>query len=283
MEDAASQIEVALGPIDVWVNAAMASVFSPVHELQAEEVRRVAAVTYLGSVNGILAALRRMRPRDAGTIVQVGSALVYRAIPLQASYCGSKFAIRGFVDSLRCELLHEQSGVRITTVHMPALNTPQFGSVRSRLPFHPQPVPPIYQPELAAEAIVWAAGHPRREYWIGYPTVGAILVNHIVPGVLDRYLARTNIKAQRSDMQSRPGAPTISRNPSQVRKVSTASSTSRRRAEASRADSACTASSPSKPPQLLSRLWPAGAPEPTRLPHSSPHEARSLASGAQRS
>ena len=163
MEDAASQIEVALGPIDVWVNAAMASVFSPVHELQAEEVRRVAAVTYLGSVNGILTALRRMRHRDAGTIVQVGSALAYRAIPLQASYCGSKFAIRGFVDSLRCELLHEQSGVRITTVHMPALNTPQFGWVRSRLPFHPQPVPPIYQPELAAEAIVWGAGHPRRE------------------------------------------------------------------------------------------------------------------------
>jgi NAD(P)-dependent dehydrogenase (short-subunit alcohol dehydrogenase family) len=160
VEDAASQIEAALGPIDVWVNAAMASVFSPVHELQAEEVRRVAAVTYLGSVNGILAALRRMRPRDAGTIVQVGSALAYRAIPLQASYCGSKFAIRGFVDSLRCELLHEQSGVRITTVHMPALNTPQFGWVRSRLRFHPQPVPPIYQPELAAEAIVWARRPP---------------------------------------------------------------------------------------------------------------------------
>ena len=136
-----------------------------------------------------------MRPRDAGTIVQVGSALAYRAIPLQASYCASKFAIRGFVDSLRCELLHDKSGVRITTVHMPALNTPQFRWVRSRLPFHPQPVPPIYQPEVAARAIVWAARHPRREYWVGYPTVGAILANHFVPGLLDRYLARTNVEA----------------------------------------------------------------------------------------
>ena len=174
VEDAATRIETGLGPIDVWVNSAMTSVFSPVHQLEAAEVRRVAEVTYLGSVNGILAALGRMRPHDAGTIVQVGSALAYRAIPLQASYCASKCAIRGFVDSLRCELLHDESGVRITTVHMPALNTPQFGWVRSRLPFHPQPVPPIYQPEVAAQAIVWAACHPRREYWVGYPTVGAI-------------------------------------------------------------------------------------------------------------
>jgi NAD(P)-dependent dehydrogenase (short-subunit alcohol dehydrogenase family) len=177
----------------------MTSVFSPVHELEADEVRRVAEVTYLGSVNGILAALRRMRARDRGTIVQVGSALAYRAIPLQASYCGSKFAIRGFVDSLRCELLHEGSGVRITSVHMPALNTPQFGWVRSRLPFHPRPVPPIYQPEVAARAIVWAADHPRREYWIGYPTVAAIVANSLVPGVLDRYLAGTNFQAQQTD------------------------------------------------------------------------------------
>ena len=177
----------------------MTSVFSPVHQLEAEEVRPVAEVTYLGSVNGILAALRRMRPRNAGTIVQVGSALAYRAIPLQASYCGSKFAIRGFVDSLRCELLHEKSAVRITTVHMPALNTPQFGWVRTRLPNHPQPVPPIYQPEVAARAIVWAADHPRREFWVGYPTVGAIVANHLVPGLLDRYLARTNVEAQQTD------------------------------------------------------------------------------------
>ncbi|MDQ6947470.1 MAG: SDR family oxidoreductase, partial [Actinomycetota bacterium] len=194
-------------PIDVWVNSAMTSVFAPVHQVSAAEVRRVAEVTYLGSVNGILAALKRMRPRNAGTIVQVGSALAYRAIPLQASYCGSKFAIRGFVDSVRCELLHDKSGVRIVSVHMPALNTPQFGWVRARLPFHPQPVPPIYQPEVAARAVVWAAEHPRREYWIGYPTVGAILANHFVPGLLDRYLARTNFQAQQTDLPIEDGRP----------------------------------------------------------------------------
>jgi len=199
VEDAAARIEQELGPIDVWVNSAMASVFSPVAELDADEIRRVTEVTYLGSVNGILAALRRMRPRDRGTIVQVGSALAYRAIPLQASYCASKFAIRGFVDSLRCELLHGASAVRVTTVHMPALNTPQFGWVRSRLPRHPQPVPPIYQPEVGARAIVWAAAHPRREMWVGYPTVGAILANSLAPGLLDRYLARTNVDAQQTD------------------------------------------------------------------------------------
>ncbi len=204
VEDAATRIEETLGPIDVWVNNAMTSVFSPVHELEADEVRRVAEVNYLGSVNGILAALRRMRARDRGTIVQVGSALSYRAIPLQASYCASKFAIRGFVDSLRCELLHDKSGIRVTSVHMPALNTPQFGWVRSRLPFHPQPVPPIYQPEVAARTIVWAADHPRREYWVGYPTVGAIGANLFMPGLLDRYLARTNFEAQQTDQPVSP-------------------------------------------------------------------------------
>jgi NAD(P)-dependent dehydrogenase (short-subunit alcohol dehydrogenase family) len=207
VDDAATQIEETLGPIDVWVNSAMTSVFAPVAQLTAEEVRRVTEVTYLGSVNGILSALRRMRPRDRGTIVQVGSALAYRAIPLQASYCGSKHAIRGFVDSLRCELLHDRSGIRITSVHMPALNTPQFGWVRNRLPFHPQPVPPIYQPEVAGRAIVWAADHPRREYWVGYPTVGAIVANSIVPGLLDRYLARTNFQAQQTDMPVAPDRP----------------------------------------------------------------------------
>ena len=207
VDDAATRIEETLGPIDVWVNSAMTSVFAPVAQLTAEEVRRVTEVTYLGSVNGILAALRRMRPRDRGTIVQVGSALAYRAIPLQASYCGSKHAIRGFVDSLRCELLHDRSGIRITSVHMPALNTPQFGWVRNRLPFHPQPVPPIYQPEVAGRAIVWAADHPRREYWVGYPTVGAIVANSIVPGLLDRYLARTNFQAQQTDMPVAPDRP----------------------------------------------------------------------------
>ncbi|HEX3622941.1 MAG TPA: SDR family oxidoreductase [Acidimicrobiales bacterium] len=207
VEEAAARIERDLGPINVWVNNAMTSVFSPVAELDADEVRRVTEVTYLGSVNGILAALRRMRPRDRGTILQVGSALAYRAIPLQASYCGSKFAIRGFVDSLRCELLHDGSGVRVTTVHMPALNTPQFGWVRSRLPRHPQPVPPIYEPEVAARAIVWAADHPRREMWVGYPTVGAIVANAVVPGLLDRYLARTNFDAQQTDRPVSPDRP----------------------------------------------------------------------------
>jgi NAD(P)-dependent dehydrogenase (short-subunit alcohol dehydrogenase family) len=207
VDDAATQIEETLGPIDVWVNSAMTSVFSPVAQLTPEEVKRVAEVTYLGSVNGILAALRRMRPRDRGTIVQVGSALAYRAIPLQASYCGSKHAIRGFVDSLRCELLHDRSGIRITSVHLPALNTPQFGWVRSRLPFNPQPVPPIYQPEVAGRAIVWAADHPRREYWVGYPTVGTILANSFMPGVLDRYLAKTNFQAQQTDMPVGPDRP----------------------------------------------------------------------------
>jgi NADP-dependent 3-hydroxy acid dehydrogenase YdfG len=200
VEAAASRVEDELGPIDVWVNNAMTSVFSPVAELEAEEVRRVSEVNYLGSVNGILAALHRMQRRDRGTIVQVGSALSYRAIPLQAAYCGSKFAIRGFVDSLRCELLHDRSGVRLTQVHLPALNTPQFGWVRSRLPFHPQPVPPIYQPEVAARAIVWASAHPRREYWVGYPTAMTILSNALAPGVLDRYLARTNFEAQQTDI-----------------------------------------------------------------------------------
>ena len=207
VEDATAQIEETLGPIDVWVNCAMTSVFSPVAELTAEEVRRVAEVTYLGSVNGILAALRRMSPRNQGTIVQVGSALAYRAIPLQASYCASKHAIRGFVDSLRCELLHDRSAIRVTSVHLPALNTPQFGWVRNRMPFHPQPVPPIYQPEVAARAIVWAADHPRREYWVAYPTVGTILANAIVPGVLDRYLARTNFQAQQTDRPADPDQP----------------------------------------------------------------------------
>lgn len=199
VESAAARVEEELGPIDVWVNSAMASVFAPVSELAAEEVRRVAEVTYLGSVNGILAALARMRPRNSGTIVQVGSALAYRAIPLQASYCASKFAIRGFVDSLRCELLHDRSGVRVTTVHLPAVNTPQFGWVRTRLPRQPQPVPPIYQPEVAAKAIVWAAHHPRREVWVGGTTVGTILANKLAPGLLDRYLARTNYDAQQTD------------------------------------------------------------------------------------
>ena len=204
VEAAAERVEAELGPIDVWVNNAMTSVFSPVAEVEADEVERVAAVNYLGSVNGVLAALRRMRPRDSGTIVQVGSALAYRAIPLQAAYCGSKFAIRGFVDSLRCELRHDGCDVRVTSVHLPALNTPQFEWVRSRLPRHPQPVPPLYQPEVAARAIEWASRHRRREVWVGAPTMATIVANRLAPGLLDRYLARTGFDAQQMDEPVHP-------------------------------------------------------------------------------
>ena len=199
VEHAASLVEDALGPIDVWVNNAMVSVFSPVAELTAEEVRRVTEVTYLGYVHGTLSALRRMRARDAGTIVQVGSALAYRSIPLQAAYCGAKHAIVGFTESLRVELRAEQSGLRVTHVHLPAVNTPQFDWVRSRLPRRAQPVAPIFQPEVAAKAIVWAAEHAPRELKVGWPTIRAIYANKLVPGLLDRYLARNGIDAQQSD------------------------------------------------------------------------------------
>ena len=207
VDDAAGQIEDALGPIDVWVNAAMTSVLAPVTNLSADEIRRVTDVTYLGSVHGILAALERMRARNAGTIVQVGSALAYRAIPLQASYCGSKFAIRGFVDAVRCELRHDGSAVRVVSVHLPAVNTPQFEWVRSRMPRHPRPVAPVYQPEVAARAIVWAADHERREVWVGASAVGTILGAMVGPGLLDRYLARTAYDAQQTDEHIRPDRP----------------------------------------------------------------------------
>ncbi len=199
VEHAATLVEDHFGPIDVWVNVAMVSVFSPVHQLEADEVRRVSEVTYLGSVNGILAALRRMRARDRGSIVQVGSALAYRAIPLQASYCGAKFAIRGFVDSLRCELAHEHSNVRVTTVHLPGLNTPQFSWVRTRLERHPRPVAPVYRPEVAARAVVWASEHRRREVFVGGSTVATVLANKVAPGIVDQYLARTSVDAQQMD------------------------------------------------------------------------------------
>jgi NAD(P)-dependent dehydrogenase (short-subunit alcohol dehydrogenase family) len=199
VEAAAARAEAELGPIDVWVNDAMLSVFTPVAQLEPDELRRVTEATYLGTAYGTMAALRRMLPRDRGVIVQVGSALAYRAIPLQAAYCGAKHAIEGFTESLRCELLHDESNVRVTMVQLPALNTPHFGVVRSRLPRHPQPVPPIFQPEVAARAIVWAAEHPRRELWVGGSTAKAILANRVVPGLLDRYLARTGYDAQQTD------------------------------------------------------------------------------------
>jgi short-subunit dehydrogenase len=199
VERAAAEIEETLGPIDVWVNDAMATVLAPVHEISAEEFERATRVTYLGTVHGTMAALARMRRRNRGAIVQVGSALAYRAIPLQAPYCGAKFAIRGFTDSLRTELLHEGSHVWITMVQLPAVNTPQFEWCLTRMPHHPQPVPPVFQPEVPAEAVYWAAHHRRRELWVGHSTIKAILASYLVPSLADRYLARTGYDAQQMD------------------------------------------------------------------------------------
>ena len=208
VEDAARRVEDKLGPIDIWVNDAMASVFSPIKKMTAEDFRRVTEVTYLGYVYGTLAALKRMLPRDHGTIVQVGSALAYRSIPLQAAYCAAKHAALGFHSSLRTELLHDKSKVRTTMVQMPALNTPQFGWVKSRLPRKAQPVPPIFQPEVAARAIYYAAHHPqRREYYVGHSTMQAIIGNKLAPSLLDRYLARTGYDAQQHDGREDPNRP----------------------------------------------------------------------------
>ncbi|HEY3661877.1 MAG TPA: SDR family oxidoreductase [Chthoniobacterales bacterium] len=207
VEAAAAEVENSFGPIDVWVNVAMTSVFSPVKKMTAEEFKRVTEVTYLGYVYGTLAALKRMLPRDHGAIIQVGSALAYRGIPLQAAYCASKHAIQGFCDSLRCELLHDQSKVSLTMIQMPALNTPQFRWVKSRLPRKAQPVPPIYQPEVAARAIVFASHHPRREIYVGLPTVEAIVGNKIAPGLLDHYLAHNCFKAQQTNEREEPDRP----------------------------------------------------------------------------
>jgi NAD(P)-dependent dehydrogenase (short-subunit alcohol dehydrogenase family) len=208
LERAAAAVEREYGPPDVWVNNAMVSVFSPVAQLEADEIRRVTETTYLGTVYGTLAALRRMLPRDRGTIVQVGSALAYRAIPLQAAYCAAKHAIQGFTESLRSELLHDESGVRVTMVQLPALNTPHFGVVKSRLPRHPQPLPPIYQPEVAARAIVWAADNPdRRELWAGGSTVKTLLAEKVASGLLDRYLGRVGYEGQQTDEPVLPERP----------------------------------------------------------------------------
>ena len=207
VERAAERIETELGPIDIWVNNAMTTVFSPFIEVTPEEFRRATEVTYLGFVYATMSALKRMSARRKGTIVQVGSALAYRGIPLQAAYCGAKHAVRGFTDSLRCELLHDDSPVHITMVHLPALNTPQFNWCKSNLPNHPQPVPPIYQPEVAARSIVWAAYHRRREVHVGYPTVVTIWGNKFLPGFGDRYLARNGYKSQQTDKPVDPNRP----------------------------------------------------------------------------
>jgi NAD(P)-dependent dehydrogenase (short-subunit alcohol dehydrogenase family) len=199
---AALAIEERFGPLDVWVNDAMATIFAPVREIEAAEFERATRVTYLGTVHGTMAALERMRERDRGTIVQVGSALAYRAIPLQAAYCGAKFAIRGFTDSVRTELMHEKSGIWISMVQLPAVNTPQFNWCRTRLPDHPQPVPPIYQPEVPAEAVHFAAHHRRRELWVGWGAVKAIAGNQLAPSFADWYLARQGYESQQ--MEGKP-------------------------------------------------------------------------------
>ena len=214
VERAADEVEQHFGPIDVWVNNAMVSVFSPVKEMEASDYKRVTEVVYLGVVHGTLSALKRMLPREGGrgkgTIVQIGSALAYRSIPLQSAYCAAKHAINGFTDSLRCELHHDDSGVQLTAVHMPAMNTWQFNWVKNRLPNNPQPVPPIFQPELAAKVVVNAAfaKRPRREYWVGAPTAAAIVGQKFIPGALDRYLGKTGYESQQiEDEPKDPNAP----------------------------------------------------------------------------
>ncbi|WP_084725623.1 SDR family oxidoreductase [Streptacidiphilus melanogenes] len=205
VDAAAARAEAELGPIDVWVNDAFASVFAPFTEITPDEFRRVTEVTYLGYVYSTQAALRRMLPRNRGVVVQVGSAIAYRGIPLQTAYSGAKHAIQGFNEALRCELLASGTRVRTTMVQMPAVNTPQFDWVRSRLPERAQPVPPIYQPEVAARAVLYAADHPgRREYWVGASTVATLVANAIAPGLLDRYLARTGFASQQ-DGHRQPG------------------------------------------------------------------------------
>jgi len=207
VEAAAEETEKSFGPIDIWINNAMVSVFSPVKEMAPDEYKRVTEVTYLGYVYGTLAALKRMQPRDRGVIVQVGSALAYRSIPLQSAYCAAKHAIVGFTDSLRCELYHDESNIKVTVVQMPAMNTPQFGWVKSHLPHKAQPVPPIFEPDVGAEAVYRAAHNPRREVFVGWPTVEAIWGQRFVPGLLDRYLGRTGYAAQQTSEPEDPQHP----------------------------------------------------------------------------
>jgi short-subunit dehydrogenase len=199
VESAAARIENELGPIAVWVNNAMTTVFSRFVDVTPAEFKRATEVTYLGAVYGTMSALRRMLPRDSGKIIQVGSALAYRSIPLQAAYCGAKHAIAGFTDSLRTELIHDRKNIHLTMVQLPAMNTPQFSWCRSKMPHQPQPVPPIFQPEVAAERIVWASHRNRREVFVGPPTLIAIEANKIAPGIADRYLGRTGFDSQQTD------------------------------------------------------------------------------------
>lgn len=204
VEAAAKKAEEHFGPIDIWVNNAMVSVFSPVKKMLPEEYRRVTEVTYLGAVYGTLTALKTMLPRDRGVIVQVGSALCYRSIPLQSAYCGAKHALMGFTESLRCELLHDKSNIHLTIVHLPAVNTPQFDWVKSRLPNRAQPVPPIFQPEVPAEAIVNATRQRRREWFVGFPTLKAIWADKLVPNIADYYLAANGYESQQTEEKAAP-------------------------------------------------------------------------------
>lgn len=213
VEAAAEAVEREFGAIDVWVNVAMATVFAPVHKMEPAEYRRVTEVTYLGFVYGTLAALKRMRPRDRGTIIQVGSALAYRSIPLQSAYCAAKAAIRGFTDSLRSELIHDRSRVHITMIQMPGLNTPQFEWGRSKMPRRARPVAPVYQPEVAAAAIVWSAEHRRRELWVAPSTIQAILAQRLAPSFGDWYAARTAYESQMTDEPENPSRPDNLGNP----------------------------------------------------------------------
>lgn len=207
VEVAAQQVEETFGPIDVWINDAMISVFAPFLKITPEEFRRVTEVSYLGFVYGTMAALRRMVPRDRGRIIQIGSALAYRSIPLQSAYCGAKHGIRGFTDSIRCELLHEKSHVTITMVQLPAVNTPQFGWVKNRLPHKAQPVPPIYEPEVIADAVTWVTDHYRRELFIGLNTVLIIQGNKLFPALGDWYLSKTGYRSQQTGEKADPHRP----------------------------------------------------------------------------
>ncbi len=207
VETAADRVEAELGPIDTWVNVAMATVFSPVSKLTAAEVERGTRVTYLGQVHGMMAALSRMRTRNRGTIVNVGSALAYRSVPLQSVYCGAKAAIRGFTDSLRSEIIHDKLRVHLTMVDLPAVNTPQFDWALNKMGQRAQPVPPIFQPEVPARAIFFAATHKRRDVWLGFPTVRAILANRVAPGLIDRYLAKAGYTGQLTDQREPADAP----------------------------------------------------------------------------
>ncbi|HEX4809559.1 MAG TPA: SDR family oxidoreductase [Bryobacteraceae bacterium] len=207
LDAAAEAVERELGPIDIWVNDAMTTIFAPFWEITPEEFERATKVTYLGFVYGTMAALKRMRARGEGTIVQIGSALAYRSIPYQSAYCGAKHGMVGFTDSIRSELIHDRSKVHLTVVHLPAMNTPQFSWCRTRLPRHPQPVPPIFEPEVAARAIYWAAHHRRREVYVGFPTVKAIYGEKIAPGLADWYLGDSGYDAQQTDQPVSPDRP----------------------------------------------------------------------------